>query len=150
MALAGAALAAHEIWQDVIKAHNVDKIFKCCLGMEVRFINESKYVLGLMHAAYNNSSVLKKLPLDDDLLGPGMSTRVRVTKPGDPLFHSGAYGLELIHVWKGGPAWISYAVQNPINGSPEGTFDLFGPIYSRDHAMRILSTSQRNTNWFYS
>jgi hypothetical protein len=76
--LVAGALVLNDLYQNVWKGHNLHKIGKCCLDMELRFINASERALGLVHSAYNNCISTKKL--DKDCLGPGASARVRVTK----------------------------------------------------------------------
>jgi hypothetical protein len=74
----------------------------------------------------------------------------RVTKTSNPVL-GGAYGPELAHVWKSdNDTWVGYALQNPINGSPEAAFRILDGSYSRDGATEKLMKADRDTNFFES
>ena len=78
------------------------------------------------------------------------SCLVRVQKASGLL--DGAYGPELQHLWitEDGD-WIGYIVQNPINGSPEGSFECYSSE-NKDKTkvyMSLLGKS-RDTNFFES
>jgi hypothetical protein len=145
-AAAGAALAAHEVYQDVYKHYNLDKVGKNCLDMEVRFTNASERALGLVHSEYLCLSTKK---LDKDCLGPGATARERVTKFNGELL-VGGYGPYMMHVWCDGPTWVGYVLQNPLNGSPEGAFEVYSGSTCKADVVERLANKERSTNWFES
>jgi hypothetical protein len=119
--------------------------------MDVRFTNESDETLTLAHNMNSHCVLVKVEPAHCHTLEPEESVLLRVKKASGIL--EGAYGPEVLCIWRSDDdgAWISYVVQNPINGHPEGAFECYltedddwGPIWGK------LMAKKRDTNFFES